>query len=182
MIRITKVKLDKAKKINIEYQVLTKAGQWDDFSFSCSDEALPEFYLSIKKLSPHVLELCELPKTYLDRVVTKGVSFSYSTEGIMGAVIIAAMQLKKSNCPLNLNTPHKPSAVDDDQTPMENQLLTEGCTMALKTVINECIKYIAGYRAQTDLFASLQPAIVAGEIVKVEIDSVLSKVDIGKGK
>lgn len=176
MIRITKVKVEKNKKVNIEYQVLGKTGTWDDFAFTCSDEALPEFYQSIKALRLDVVKLCELPKGYISRIVVKGVSFSYSNEGVMGAVIIAAMQLKRSNCPLNLNTPHKPSQAQGDSEVPEETLLAPDCVVALKAVANECIKYIAGYRAQTDLFRELQPELIANQIIGLEIDKIFEKV------
>jgi hypothetical protein len=178
VLRITKVKQEKTKKVNIEYQVLGKNGIWDDFSFSCSDEALPEFYQALKSMEPHVLVLCELPDNYLERIIVKGVSASYTTDGVMGAVIIAAMQLKKSNCPLNLITPYKPSESYGDQPLPEEALLTPGCVAALKTMFNECIKYIAGYRAQTDLFKSCQPTILATEIVGAEIDGIFAKMQV----
>jgi len=178
MLRITKVKLDKTRKVCIDYQVLGKNGIWDDFSFSCSDEALPEFYVALDNMKIHVVELCELPKNYLDRIIVKGVSASHTDENVMGAVIIAAMQLKKSNCPLNLNTPYKPSESYGEQQMPPEALLSPGCVASLKTLFNECIKYIAGYRAQTDLFKSLQPSLIATEIVGAEIDGIFSKMEI----
>ena len=182
MARITKVKVTKEKKVNIEYQVAGKNAIWDDFAFTCSDEALPEFYQAIKNLGIHVLDLCELPPEYFDRIIVKGVSVAYTTDGVMGATIIAAMQLFRSNCPLNLNTPYKPSEAYGDQPAPVDALLSPMCVTDLKTLCNECIKYIAGYRAQTDLFKSIQPDLVAGEIMNVEIERIFDKVNTGEKK
>jgi len=179
MIRITKVKLTKEKKINIEYQVVGKKGIWDESSFTCQDEALPEMYTAVKNLGVHVIGLCELPPEYYDRVTVKGVSASYTTDGVMGAVIISSMQLFHSNCPLNLNTPYKPAEEYGDQPAPADTLLTPMCVADIKALFNECIKYIAGYRAQTDLFMAVQPELVATEIMSAEISKIFDAVDLG---
>ena len=176
MLRIKKVKVTKEKKINIEYEVMNKNSGWDEFSFSCSDEALPEFYCALKDLAWDVIEMCEQPDDYIDRIDIKSVSFSYAGEKeVMGAVISAAMSLMKSNCPLNLNTPHKASESYSDTPAPDEQLLSGLCVKRLNKLHKQCVLYIGGYRAQTDLFAQLQPALICNEIITEEIDEVFKK-------
>ncbi|MBT8489701.1 MAG: hypothetical protein KJN62_01495 [Deltaproteobacteria bacterium] len=151
--RIIKVKITKEKKIHITYEIENKIASWDEYSFTCLDEAIPEFYCALNMLAYDVIELCELPDEYVERIDVKGVSFSYGGEKeVMGATISACMLLNHSNCPLSLNTPHKPSESYNDITAAEDQILSDITVQRLNDLIKQCKKYIDGERAQTDLF------------------------------
>jgi hypothetical protein len=147
--RIKKVKV-KDGKMYIEYQMKVKK-QWDDFTLHCMDKARPEYDKALDGLKKHVVEMCELPKDYINRITVKGVSFSYGGDKeVMGAVITATMVLKNTNCPLNINTPHKASDLYGDEGD-ESQLLTGFCVRALEAVQAEAVAYIKGDRAQLEL-------------------------------
>lgn len=151
--RMKKVKITNEKKIHMIYEVITKNGLVDEYQFTCSDPARPEFYEVFKKLAPHVIDMCELPDGYLDRITVKSVSFSYGGEKeVMGATISASMELHYSNCGLNLNTPHKASDSYSDGPADEKQLLSEECVRDLIKLCVECELYINGDRAQGKLF------------------------------
>lgn len=155
-IRMKKVKVTKDDKIMMMYEKLVR-GNWDEYQFTSSERAKPDFYNAIKKLAPHVIELCELPEDYLDRIMVRGVSFSYGgMEEVMGATISAAMKLDRSNCDLNLNTPHKPSAPynPEQEEPMDDQCLSDQCIACLENLCFEAEDYIDGDRAQINLFAA----------------------------
>lgn len=155
LMRIKKVKITSEKKIAMVYEQENKNGTWDEYSFSCSDQARPEFYEAMRGLAPHVTEMCELPESYLDRIGVRGVSFSYGGEAeVMGATISAQMKLFNSNCDLNLNTPHKASDSYNEGPADDAQLLTEDCITALEKLQEECQYYIAGDRAQGSLFSA----------------------------
>lgn len=152
--RIRKVKITKEKKITMVYEQKSKKGWWDEYSFTCSEDARPEFYEAMEALAEHVIEMCELPESYLDRIKVRGVSYSYGGEDeTMGATISASMKLDNSYQELNLTTPHKasemynPSSLED-----EMQLLTGDCVDALDVLQEECELYIQGDRAQGNLF------------------------------
>jgi hypothetical protein len=151
--RFNKIKLTKDGKVHLEYQVKAKkGGSWDDFSFTCSDEPKPEFRNALIDLAQDVIKMCELPEDYLGRIVVKGVSFSWGGEAeVMGAVIVAQMSLRKSNIPLNLNTPHKPSEPYSEGAD-ESQLLSDDCVGRLEDLIKEAEDYVKGIRAQGNLF------------------------------
>jgi hypothetical protein len=153
-VRIKKVKVTSENKITMVYEKRSKGGYWDEYSFTCSEDARPEFYTSLKKLAPHVIYLCELPESYLPRITVRGVSFSYGGENeVMGATISAAMELKNSYPNLNLNTPHKASEMYNENTPDdEMQLLSSDCISDLENLQSECVAYINGERAQESLF------------------------------
>lgn len=153
--RIRKVKITKENKVSMVYEKQTRNGGWDEYSLTCSEEARPEFYQSIEKLAPHVIEMCELPKAYLERIKVRGVSFSWSgeKERVMGATISAAMELKDSHPNLNINTPHKAEAMYNENTPDdEKQLLSSDCVDVLEYLQTECRAYINGERAQASIF------------------------------
>jgi hypothetical protein len=152
MRRIRKVKLTKEEKIMIVFEQMA-GGDWDEYSLTCSEKALPSFYQAVQDLVPHVIEMCELPADYAERIIVRGVSVSYGGEAeVMGATITAQMTLMKSNCPLNLNTPHKASDSYSESDADPNQLLSDNCIAALKALYRECERYIDGERAQGKLF------------------------------
>lgn len=156
--RFKKIKLTKEGKTQIEYEVRSQKGDWDEFSLSCSDEPKPEFRNALIDLGHDVVEMCELPDNYLGRIVVRGVSFSYGgEEEVMGAVIIAQMSLRKSNIPLNLNTPHKASAPYSESGD-DSQLLTDKCIERLEVLTEEAVDYVKGIRAQGNLFTEKVPA------------------------
>lgn len=153
MRRIKKVKITTDKKITMVYEQQSRTGYWDEYSFTCSEEARPDFYESMKQLAPDVVDMCEFPEDYIDRIEVRGVSFSYGGENeVMGATISAQMKLNKSNCNLNLNTPHKASDSYSEAPADDKQLLSEECISSLNVLQTECRKYIEGERAQGRLF------------------------------
>jgi hypothetical protein len=152
--RIKKVKITPEKKILMVYEKSSRNNSWDEYSFTCSDEARPEFYKAIKKLATHVIEMCELPDNYLSKITVRGVTFSYGGEDeVMGATISAAMELEKSYPNLNINTPHKASEMYNPKSePDEKQLLSDDCVRDLNALQDECESYIKGERAQGSMF------------------------------
>lgn len=154
-IRFKKIKVTSEQKITLVYEQENNNRTMDEYSMTCSDKARPEFYSAMKDLAPHVIEMCELPNNYLERIDVRGVSFSYGGEKeVMGATITAQMMLNKSNCNLNLNTPHKASESYSDGDGDPKQLLSCECVDALKTLCAEAQLYIEGDRAQTKLFGA----------------------------
>lgn len=151
-VRIRKIKLaSKTEKIIMAYERLVK-DQWDDHSFTSSQEAAPEFYDAFKAITEHVAVLCELPQEYIKRLEVYGVNYRYSGEdAVMGATMTAKMELEFSNTPLILNTPFKKSDNGGDFD--EKQYLTEECVNALWELERQARLYIDGHRAQISLFA-----------------------------
>ena len=150
--RFQKIKVTKDKKIHLEYGIENSKGGWDEYSLSCSDEAKPEFGIAMLALAQDVIEMCELPDDYLNRIAVRGISLSYGGENqVMGAVIVAQMSLHKSNIPLNLNTPHKPSEPYSDGSD-ESQLLDPKCVDRIMDLVAEGEDYAKGVRAQGNLF------------------------------
>lgn len=154
-IRLKKFKITSTAKISIQYEKKNRRiNTWDEYSMTCADLPRLELDKALQGLRRHVVEMCELPSSYQDRIKVTGVSFSYGGEAkVMGATIISQMELENSNCGLNLNTPHKASGPYSDQDADPKQLLTDDCISALEELQNEIKLYINGVRAQTSLFA-----------------------------
>lgn len=144
--------MTKDDKIHLEYEVYNAKKGYDEYSLSCADEPRPEFKKALIDLGQDVISMCELPADYLGRIVVRGVSFSYGgEEEVMGAVIVAQMSLRKSSAPLNLNTPHKPSAPYSESAD-DSQLLDSRCVERLEDLMDEAEQYVNGVRAQGSLF------------------------------
>lgn len=156
--RIRKVKVTKEKRISMAYEIPNKKGNWDEFTFVCADEPRPEFITALATLAEHVIEMCELPTAYLEKIKVRGVSFSFGGENdTMGATISAAMELQNSHPDLNINTPHKAVEMYNPETPKDDmQLLSGKCIEALSELITECEAYVKGDRAQGSLFSEDQ--------------------------
>lgn len=155
--RILKVKFGSDKKHSFVYEDIKDKDNEiiDEFDFKSKDKALPEFYNALQGLTEHACRICEFPREYDKGVTVIGVSFSYTEvkdtgEIIMGAVITFRKELKGSNSPLIVNTPHKPSAFYDgkgDESPQDPALLlSEDCVKALEVLQAEAIRYIDGER------------------------------------
>lgn len=153
--RIKKIKITTDNKVLVVYEKMSRTGCWDEYSFACSEKGRPELYTALDNLAPHVIDMCELPNNYLNRIKVKSVSFSYGGENeVMGATISSQMKLEYSNCDLNLNTPHKASEPYNDGPADEKQLLSDDCVKDLDALCDEVRLYIDGERAQARLFAT----------------------------
>lgn len=152
--RFKKISTTKDNKINLIYEI-ERAGQYDEFSMTSSSPAKDSFHDSLQALVEDVIDMCELPEKYAERIIVKGISFSYGGERqVMGAVITAQMLLKKSVVPLNLNTPHKTEefyAKDGDP----KQILSGDCVERLLLLKKEAEDYVKGERLQTDMFKAV---------------------------
>ena len=153
--RIKKIKITSDKKVSVAYEKISKTGIWDEYTFTCSELPRPELLTTLSNLAPHVIEMCELPESYVTKIDVRSVSFSYGGEKeVMGATITSQMKLERSNCNLNLNTPHKASDSYSDAPADEKQLLSDNCISDLDHLCEEVELYINGERAQARLFAA----------------------------
>jgi len=156
--RFKKIKLTNDDKIHITYEKPNKKGGWDDFSFNCVDEALPEFYGALGALAEDVVEMCELSPENESRITVRGVSISFAGEAeVMGATISASKALIHSNSPLQLNTPHKIEEPYNEGPGDDNALLSGQCARRLYLLFEQARRYVDGDRAQADLFKTPQP-------------------------
>lgn len=152
--RVRKIKVDKQGKISIDWEVRPEGlSTWDEYHMKCSDLARPEFYNALVDLRQDVLTLLEYPKTWLDDILVKGVSFSYSDDGVKGAVISGQRTLQYSASPANFNTPHKPYEMYNENAEDTDGIIVmpEEIQERLDVLDDEANKYIDGKRAQMEL-------------------------------
>lgn len=152
-IRFTKIKYNPEKgSVFIAYQ---KGKDYtDEYTVKCTEKPRPEFIAAMKALTEHVVMICELPSEYAKRIQVKGVSLNYGGPNeTKGATITAAMLLENSNAPLNINTPNKAfDMYNEDADPDPKVLMSDECIDAIEDLETEARKYIAGHRAQGNLF------------------------------
>jgi len=151
-ITITKIKC-KDEKITIHYeQSRDDREDKDKFTLESFDRAKAEFYQHLELLKSSVIEICELPAYFLDRIRVIGVSFSW-TDDIMGATITALIKLNHSNAPLVINTPHKPETAYSESGDDSN-VLPVNAIQDLSNLLRVAQAYIDGERdrKQLDMF------------------------------
>lgn len=153
-IKFTKIKVeskDAKNRIVLEYAKRNANGQdWDVYAMNSVDKPAPSFHEAMQDLAQDVVELCELPVDYRERIIVKSVSLSEGEgDGFGGAVISAAMQLKDSYAPLNLNTPFKNSSSSGQEDP--KQVIDGATERRICALIIEAEKFLNGVRAQTEM-------------------------------
>jgi len=150
---IKKVKLvndGKKKAIAVDYR-LTRDNIDDELTGLFREEAAPEFYTAFEALRGHVEEILEIEGRGLEgRIYPYGVTFHYSKDGTMGAIISSKFGLPDAGTSIVLNTPMRKCGQTEDSD--GSTFLTEAAAKALWTVEGETRKYIAGKRAQISLF------------------------------
>jgi len=148
-LRIIRVKVSD-KEVSIQYQKTNGRGGWDSFTLKSPELPRPELKDRVKALAVDVVDLCELPANYHGRVGVTAVAFGY--EGALrGATISANMQLMHASELLRLTTPYKMNDVKAGKHKDESLLLSIECDYRLQELIEECVKFIDGHRAQEDL-------------------------------
>ena len=162
VIKKVKVKSDGKKEcIQIDY-VLKRGEVEDDLTGLFREQAVPEFYKAFLALIPHVVEILELHGANLnERIVPYGVTFHYSKDGTMGAIISAKLLLPEAGTSIVLNTPMRKCQADESGAG-DGVFLTEAAAKDIWRVEAETQSYIAGKRAQLSLFGE------NGEVARAE--------------
>lgn len=154
----------KEERARLIYHVQNGSDEPDEYQVSVRQAPHPDFAAALDALRQDVLDLCELDGVDVESLDVRGVSFSW-THGIMGATITALRTLKKSNAPLVLNTPFKPSEpYSEEGGADEAQLLPSRTIYALGKLMDEASALLAGKRGaepQRDIFEEEE----AGELV-----------------
>lgn len=154
--RFKKIKVTTNGKLNFIYEINNNES-WDEISYTSSTKAQDSFHTALQALANDVIDMCELPDEYREKIQVSGVSFSYGGEKeIMGATIIASMFLQRSNVNLNLNTPHKirePYSGDvGGRDERGKQLLSTECVYHLDALITEAKEFIRTVKKKLPLF------------------------------
>ena len=147
--RITKIKVKKGVYF-FGWEIYKDATRnWDEHTLTCKDRPRDEFFLAIKNMVRHVMDICEFPKEEDGKkFIVSGITESY-TEDNRFLTITAQKELSFSRAPLIINTPTRAEGVGADGDPVF--CLSEDLLVDLGTLEAEAWKYIAGERAQQQL-------------------------------
>lgn len=146
---IDKIKfMEKQGKIKIDFKNDgdTNGGQ---FSGIYSEPADPVFYQTMSDLKGSVKNILELPDGIEYRLIPFAVTYHYNAEGRMGAIITSRLTIPDLGNETVIQTPMM-KCYDGGND--EDKCFTEGTAKKLWALAKEAQRYLAGERAQTNLF------------------------------
>ncbi|WP_196595420.1 hypothetical protein [Pectinatus frisingensis] len=162
-IKIKKVKvIDSMQKIKIEYTEIHEDIE-NEMAGTFNEQAAPEFYKAFEKLKAAVVNILEFDKFkgIEKRITPYGVTFHYSKDGTMGAIISSSLELPDAGTTTVINTPMRKCDPDDGET--ESLYFTEATAKSLWKLETETRKYLSGKRAQMSLFGANGQPLDASE-------------------
>ena len=107
-------------------------------------------YFLIQDLIPHVCEILEFPKEWIDSITLTGISLNYDIENdgaLRGMVVTMQRKVNDLNCPLNINTPFiKFGAYIDEYSQFSSNEATWSNPVNAKIlkIIDNTFKYMCG--------------------------------------
>lgn len=146
---IDKIKfMDKQGRIKIDFKNDgdTNGGQ---FSGIYSEPADPVFYETMKSLRESAANILELPGDLSIRLILFAVTFHYSQGGRMGAIITSRFMIPDLGNETVIQTPMM-KCYDGGND--EDKCFTEDTVKKLWALEKEARRYLAGERAQMNLF------------------------------
>lgn len=154
-LRIRKVKLnDEGLEIQAESRAAEETDTVDrkQVVLRSKQQPLASFTDAHRTLQRIALRLISAPSEWTD-VRFRGCSVNYedSTDR-MGAVVTLLVDLDEFPAPLVINTPHL--RVEDDQDESGNPAMPRDMQRAVELLLDEAMRFLAGERAQLDMFAA----------------------------
>lgn len=149
-LRINKIKYSSsAGKIAIDY-TRTRDQHIDDLTLVSDEEAAPEFYEALKKLTLPVCNILEVKdEDFTGRITPYGVTFHYDKEDVMGAVISCKLSIPEAGTEIAINTPMRKCQPDENANGI---FFSAAMAKFLWNLESEGRKYVSGHRAQVTLF------------------------------
>ena len=146
---INKIKyMESQGKIKIDFSNNTETSH-DTLSGVFSEPADPLFYKALRGLQTSVKNILELPDEMECRLEPFAVSFNYSTDGRMGAVISSNLSIPSLKKTAVISTPLM-RCYDGGKD--EAKCFSHTTTQKLWILEKEARRYLAGERAQQNLF------------------------------
>jgi len=144
----------KIKKIKVvKDEILVEVSQSFDganFNGDIKSTPAPSFIKAIEELKPFVIDMCEQAKQ--SEVEICGISLSYHGEiETQAAVVTFRKKLSEGNASITINSPMKyVEAIGDNEE--SSQLMPEAMGTLMDKITKEAVKYVKGFREQTNLF------------------------------
>ena len=140
-------------KVYIRYSQIANNAN-NEYGLHSDDEPADSFRIVLSSLAPHVSRLINHStgeQTYqAAQIEVKGVNYKYHEDDNVHAGIVATRTLDNGRT-MTLTTPMMPLASDDPDVAAN----TDEAAAALEAMLEEARMYLAGKRAQRNLFAKL---------------------------
>ena len=148
--RIRKFEIGKHQVFNIVYeQDNENTGGYDTLQLKCSEYPRPELIEAVKKLSPYIAEILELPDYCEDRLIARKLTYTYNEKTAETSVAITAkFYIPDAGTFIEVKVPTR---VINYETPTSEIPFTPECSEIIERLTTEIFRYIDGDRAQDKL-------------------------------
>lgn len=124
-------------------------GAYDTYQIKCAELPRPELIEAVKRLSPYITEILELPDYCEDRLIAKKLTYTYNEKTAETSVTITAkFYIPDAGTFVEVKTPPR---VINHGTPTSEIPFTPECSEVIKRLTMEIFRYIDGDRAQNKL-------------------------------
>ena len=148
--KIRKFEIGKHQVFNTVYeQDNENTGGYDTLQLKCSEYPRPELIKAVKKLSPYIAEILELPDYCEDRLIAKKLAYTYNEKTAeIGVTITAKFYIPDAGTFIEVKVPKR---VINYETPTSEIPFTPECSKIIEQLTTEIFRYIDGDRAQGKL-------------------------------
>ena len=148
--RIKKFEISKHQVFNSTYEEDNEnTGGCDTLQLKCSEYPRPELIEVVKRLSPYITEILELPDDCKDRLIAKKLTYTYDEKTAETSVAITAkFYIPDAGTFVEVKAPPR---VINHGTPTSEIPFTPECSEIIERLTTEIFRYIDGDRAQDKL-------------------------------
>lgn len=122
---------------------------YDTHQIKCAEYPRPELIEAVKKLSPYITEILELPDYCEDRLIAEKLTYTYNEKTAETSVTITAkFYIPDAGTFVKVKAPPR---VINHGTPTSEIPFTPECSKIIEQLTTEIFRYIDGDRAQDKL-------------------------------
>lgn len=148
--RIRKFEIGRRQVFNITFERENEnTGAYDTYQIKCAEYPRPELIEAVKKLSPYISEILELPDYCEDRLIARRLTYTYNEKTAETSVTITAkFYIPNDGTFIEVKVPKR---VVNYKTPTSEIPFTPECSEIIERLTTEIFRYIDGDRAQDKL-------------------------------
>lgn len=148
--KIKSFEIDKHQVFKITFERENEnTGVYDTYQIKCAELPRPELIEAVKRLSPYITEILELPDYCEDRLIAKKLAYTYNEKTAETSVTITAkFYIPDAGTFIEVKAPPR---VINYGTPTSEILFTPECSKIIEQLTTEIFRYIDGDRAQDKL-------------------------------
>lgn len=122
---------------------------YDTYQIKCAEYPRPELIEAVKKLSPYITEILELPDDCKDRLIVRKLTYTYGEKTAETSITITAkFYIPNAGTFIEVKAPKR---VVNYGTPTSEIPFTPECSKIIERLTTEIFRYIDGDRAQDKL-------------------------------